>query len=62
MAASFDVDPEDARMAPVTLVGSESEIVELLEARRERWQMSYVVVGAESVDAFAPIVGKLAGR
>ena len=35
---------DDAHMAPVTLVGSESEIVDLLERRRERWQMSYVVV------------------
>ena len=43
MAQSFGVDRDDAHMAPVTLVGSESEIVDLLEHRRERWQMSYVV-------------------
>ena len=61
MASSFGVEREDARLAPVTLVGTEAEIVELLEERRERWQMSYVVVPAESLDAFAPVVARLAG-
>jgi probable F420-dependent oxidoreductase len=62
MAAHFGVSPEDARMAPVTVVGSVDEIVALLEARRERWQMSYVVVGAEGVEAFAPVVARLNGK
>lgn len=61
MAQHFGVTAEDVRMAPVALVGTESEIIELLHERRERWQMSYVVVGAESIDAFAPIVARLAG-
>jgi probable F420-dependent oxidoreductase len=61
MASSFGVEREDARLAPVTLVGTEAEIAELLEERRERWQMSYVVVPAESVDALAPVVARLAG-
>ena len=42
------------RMAPVTLVGSEAEIVELLEQRRERWQMSYVVLPDDALDAAHP--------
>ena len=49
-------------MAPVTLVGSESEIVDLLERRRERWQMSYVVIPDAALDACAPIVARLAGN
>jgi probable F420-dependent oxidoreductase len=61
MASSFGVDREDARMAPVTLVGTEEEIVELLEERRARWQMSYVVLPDDAVDACAPIVARLAG-
>jgi probable F420-dependent oxidoreductase len=61
MAQSFGVEPADARMAPVTLVGSEAEIIDLLEQRRERWQMSYVVVPDDAVDACAPIVARLAG-
>jgi probable F420-dependent oxidoreductase len=61
MAGAFGVDREDARMAPVTLVGSEREIVELLEQRRERWQMSYVVLPDDAVDTCAPLVSRLAG-
>jgi probable F420-dependent oxidoreductase len=62
MAASFGVSEDDAVLAPATLVGSESGIVELLEARRERWQMSYIVVPVESTEAMAPIVARLAGK
>ena len=62
MAGHFKVTPADARMAPVTLVGTESQIEELLEARRERWEMSYVVVESTAVDVFAPIVARLAGK
>jgi probable F420-dependent oxidoreductase len=62
MAANFGVTPDDALNAPVTLVGTESQIVELLEARRNRWQMSYTVVPHESMAQFAPIVAQLAGR
>ena len=62
MAAHFKVTPDDARMSPVTLVGTEGQIEELLEARRARWQMSYVVVESTAVDAFAPLVARLAGK
>jgi probable F420-dependent oxidoreductase len=61
MAASFGVTPEDAIDAPVTLVGSESQIAELLEARRDRWQMSYTVVPHEAMAQLAPIVSRLTG-
>jgi probable F420-dependent oxidoreductase len=61
MATNFGVTPDDAILAPVTLVGTESQIVELLEARRERWHMSYTVVPHESMTQLAPIVARLAG-
>jgi probable F420-dependent oxidoreductase len=61
IAGGFGVDREDAHMAPVTLVGSASEVVELLQRRRERWQMSYVVLPAEAIDVCEPIVTQLAG-
>ena len=61
MAASFGVTPDDALNAPVTLVGTESQIVDLLHARRERWQMSYTVVPHESMAQLAPIVARLSG-
>jgi probable F420-dependent oxidoreductase len=62
MAASFGVSEDDAVLAPATLVGSESGIVDLLEARRDRWQMSYIVVPVESAEAMAPVVARLAGN
>lgn len=62
IAGSFGVDRDDAQMAPVTLVGSEAEIIDLLERRRERWQMSYVVIPDAALDACAPIVARLAGN
>jgi hypothetical protein len=45
----------------VTLVGPENEIVDLLEQRRERWQMSYVVLPDDAVDTCARVVARLAG-
>jgi probable F420-dependent oxidoreductase len=62
MAAAFGVEPEDALAAPVTLVGSQEQMVEALEERRERWQISYIVIPSESVELFAPIVARLAGK
>jgi probable F420-dependent oxidoreductase len=62
IANGFGVPPDDACMTPVILVGALGEMEELLERRRQRWQMSYVVVPHESLDAFAPVVANLAGR
>ena len=53
--------PEEALESGAALVGSETEIIEQLHRRRERWGLSYVVVGDENIDEFAPIVAKLAG-
>ena len=39
-----------------------TSIVELLEHRRERWQMSYIVVPIESTETLAPVVARLAGN
>ena len=46
---------------PFALVGPPPALIEDLHARRERWGFSYVIVGAEDVDAFAPVVAELAG-
>jgi probable F420-dependent oxidoreductase len=61
MSASFGVPPDDALLAPVTLVGNESQIVDLLETRRDRWHMSYTVVPHESMVQLAPVVARLTG-
>jgi probable F420-dependent oxidoreductase len=61
LAPGFGVSPEEALESGAALVGSESEIIEQLHKRRERWGLSYVIVGDENIDEFAPIVAKITG-
>jgi probable F420-dependent oxidoreductase len=61
MAPGFGVSPEEALASGAALVGTETEIIDELHQRRERWGLSYVIVGAENIDEFAPIVAKLTG-
>jgi probable F420-dependent oxidoreductase len=61
MAPAFGVSPELALETPIALVGTSEQMVEDLRARRERWQMSYIVVDAGVAEQFAPIVARLAG-
>jgi probable F420-dependent oxidoreductase len=61
MAPAFDVTPEVALETPIALVGTAEQMTDDLIARRERWQMSYVVVDDAVADQFAPIVARLAG-
>jgi probable F420-dependent oxidoreductase len=62
MAQHFGISPAEARQAPVTLVGTIDEMVDMLEERRERWQMSYVVIDAMFAEAAEPLVARLAGK
>lgn len=48
--------------SPFALIGSPASLVEDLIARRERWGFSYVIVGAEDIETFAPVVAQLAGK
>jgi probable F420-dependent oxidoreductase len=61
MAPAFDTTPDDVLDSPVGLVGTVESMIETLERRRERWDMTYHVVGAEHLDQFAPVVARLAG-
>ena len=56
------VEPGMIERSPFALVGSTAKIVEDLLERRERHGFSYVIVGADEIDAFAPVVAELAGR
>lgn len=62
MAPAFGCTPADARDIPLTLVGSTDELVETLLRRRERWGFTYTVVPDDAMEAFAPVVARLAGR
>jgi probable F420-dependent oxidoreductase len=53
---------DEVLASPYVLIGTIDQIVEDLEARRQRWGISYYVVREPFLDAFAPVVARLAGR
>jgi len=61
MAPAFAATPDEVLDSPVGLVGTLDEMMESLERRRARWDMSYHVIPVEQMDAFAPVVKRLAG-
>jgi len=61
MAPAFDCSPDEVLDSPVGLVGTAEEMIETIERRRARWQMTYHVVDAKVMDEFAPVVARLNG-
>lgn len=61
MAGMFGISPDEVRDVPHALIGSVDEMCELLQARRERWGFSYIVVQGDALDTLAPVVARLAG-
>jgi probable F420-dependent oxidoreductase len=62
VAQMISVDEEMIAASPFALIGSPAKIVEDLLDRRERYGFSYVIVGAEDIESFAPVVAELAGK
>jgi probable F420-dependent oxidoreductase len=62
LASGMGVSADLIANSPFALIGSPAKLVEDLLARRERWGFSYVIVGADDVDTFAPVVAQLAGK
>ncbi len=60
-APGFGLEPEAALEAGITCIGTIDEICDQLLRRRERWGVSYVVIGDDLFEAFAPVVERLAG-
>ena len=60
-AANIGLEPEAVLEAGTTCIGTVEEIADQLVARRERWGVSYVVIGADLFEGFAPVVERLAG-
>jgi probable F420-dependent oxidoreductase len=56
------LSPEELLQSPYVLIGTVDQLVEDLQARRERWDISYYVIFEPYMDACAPIVARLAGR
>lgn len=62
LAKGMHVEPSMIAESPFALMGPPSKLIEDLLARRERWGFSYVIVGGEDVDSFAPVVAALRGK
>lgn len=56
------LSPAEILQSPYVLIGTVDQLVEDLQARRERWGISYYVIFEPYLDTFAPIVARLAGR
>jgi probable F420-dependent oxidoreductase len=61
VAGSFGQPPEMVLESPHFLAGTDDQIVEELERRRELYGFSYIAFGGGSHEAMIPIVRKLAG-
>src|SRR6266480_1545663 len=55
------LSPEEILQSAYVLIGTVDKLIEDLHARRERWGISYYVIFEPYVDAFAPVVARLAG-
>jgi probable F420-dependent oxidoreductase len=62
MAAGIGVEAKDILAMPHFLIGTVDEVVEDVQARRERYGISYVIVPGEAAESFAPVVARLAGN
>ena len=62
MAKGLGLSIDQMLAHPHALFGSVDAICEELERRRQRFGISYVTVGAEAMEAFAPVVERLGGQ
>lgn len=61
LATGVGLTVEQGMESPLALVGNPAQIAEDLRHRRERFGFSYIVVGQDQYEAFAPVVAELAG-
>ncbi|MGI9645816.1 MAG: TIGR03621 family F420-dependent LLM class oxidoreductase [Ilumatobacteraceae bacterium] len=62
IAEMIGADPGLVERTPFALVGSPAKIAEDLQERRDRFGFSYIIVGPDEIDSFAPVVAELAGK
>jgi probable F420-dependent oxidoreductase len=56
------LSPDEILESPYVLIGTVDQMIDDLQVRRKRWDVSYYVVFEPYVDAFAPVVARLAGN
>jgi len=61
LGPAFGLTPEQAVRSPHALAGTVDQIADDLVERRERWGISYIGVGLDSLHELAPVVARMAG-
>lgn len=62
LAPGFGMSSADVLESPHAVIGSADQICETLQARRERYGISYVVFSGDGFERLAPVVARLTGR
>ena len=62
MAQGFGLPEDEMKSHPHALMGGVSELVDEIQRRREAFGISYFTIGAQNMEAFAPVVAELAGK
>jgi probable F420-dependent oxidoreductase len=61
MAAALGTEPAEILNMPHFLIGTVDQLVEDIQARRERFGISFIVVPGEAAESLAPVVERLTG-
>ncbi|HIG25465.1 MAG TPA: TIGR03621 family F420-dependent LLM class oxidoreductase [Acidimicrobiia bacterium] len=61
MAELFHFEEKQIEETPALLIGSTNQIIEQLQANRERWGFNYIVVQDTAIDTLGPVVAQLTG-
>lgn len=62
IGARFGLSKEQTLDSLQLLIGTVDQVVADLQARRERFGTSYIVINEEQMEMFAPVVARLAGK
>ncbi len=61
-AQMFGLEEDEMKKHPHALFGGVSEVCDELERRRELHGISYITVGRDNMESFAPVVERLSGK
>lgn len=61
LGPALGLSPADAIASPHALAGTVEQVVDELQERRDRFGLSYVGLGVDAMEAFAPVVARLHG-